>query len=482
MCTPWDTSCLATEVAVAVSNSVFGQAAQVIVTAEQWLIDISASWWVMVPSIGLYPNRGNTDPNAIPIDAVARLHALILPITMVIAVGGMMWNGLLMVLSRKPAPLVNVLRGLWNTSLWSAVGVFGTNLLLAGTDAFANYVLTSALKSVGEPSLGKRLASLVVPVLNPGGMPVGLVILISSVAMTCALIQAMLMLFRDGAVLILAPMTTLAAAGSFTNATSGWLRKIVAWLLTLIFYKDCAAMAYAVMIWMTGENSSRDPRVLLFGVAMMIVALAALPVLLRFFNWTVGTLQPGGGGLGMLASAGAAGMHAASSLRGVGGSSVNDHARYLGEMFDRGSSPGGPGDARPSAAGPSGLGPGRGGGGLGPGGGPGAPPGPAGDLKPPVFRGEAGPGKVSNITSAGGGSAPAGGAGAGSAAATTGAGAGAGASAGAGTSAALGASAAAGPAAPIVAGAVVVTGAVTSTVKAAANTAAAAAADSTKSG
>jgi len=454
MCAPWDTGCIATEATIAVTNTIFGQAAQVVIAAQQWLINLSASWWVLVPSISLYPDRHNSDPNAMPIDAVANLRALILPITAIVAMGGMLWNGLLMVLSRKPAPLVNVLRGLWNTALWSAVGVFGTNLLLAGTDAFAAYVLTSALKSVGEPSLGKRLSALVVPVLGPDGLPVGLVILISGIGMICAFAQALLMLFRDGAVLILAPMTPLAASGSFTNATSGWLRTVVAWLLTLIFYKDFAAITYAVMIWMTGENSSKDPRVLLFGLAMMITALVALPVLLRFFNWTIGGLQSGGGGLGMLATAGAAGMHAASSLRG-GGFGVNEHARYLSETFDRGSSPGpGPGPAGPE--GRPGPGPGPS-----PRPGPGAAPSPG--FKPPAFTGEAGSGKVATVTSAHG---PAGAAGGGAA--------------GAGTSGAMGASAAAGPAAPVVAGAVVVTSTAGQTANGAANAVANATSEATK--
>src|SRR5262249_47532725 len=150
----------------------------------------------------------------------------------------------------------------------------------------------------------------------------------------------------------------------------------LAWLLTLIFYKDFAAITYAVMIWMTGENSSKDPRVLLFGIAMMITALVALPVLLRFFNWTVGGLQSGGGGLGMLATAGAAGMHAASSLRG-GGFGVNEHARYLSETFDRGSSPSpGPGPAGPGSRPGPGPGPS-------PRPGPGAAPSPG--FRPPAF-------------------------------------------------------------------------------------------------
>jgi len=351
MCTPWDTGCVANEVATVVSDTVFGQVSVMVTTAEQWLIDTSASWWVLVPSISLYPDAHNTDPHAAPIDAVANLHALIMPMTAVVAVGGMLWNGLLMVLSRKPAPLVNVMRGLWNTALWAAVGIFGTQLLLAGTDAFSTYVIAVALKSVDAPSFGKRLSTMLVPVTgHPGGLPVGMVILIGGIALICSFAQAVLMLFRDGSVLILATVMPLAASGSFTNATNGWKNKVLAWQLSLIFYKAMAAMVYAASIWLTGENSATDPRVLLFGLAMMVVALIALPVLLRFFNWTIGSLHNGGGGLGMLATAGAAGVHAATSLRGSGPMGVNEHVRYISDTFGAASSNG------PSAAPPSGSG------------------------------------------------------------------------------------------------------------------------------
>src|SRR5215213_2024347 len=120
MCAPWDTGCLAAEVATAAATGIIGQISQMVVTAEMYLIDVSASWWVLVPSIKLYPDAANMSPGAAPIDTVARIRALMLPIAAIIAMGGMLWNGLLMVLSRKPAPLVNVLRGLWNTALWSA--------------------------------------------------------------------------------------------------------------------------------------------------------------------------------------------------------------------------------------------------------------------------------------------------------------------------------------------------------------------------
>jgi hypothetical protein len=307
------------------------------------------------------------------------------------------------------------------------------------------------------------MTSLVVPGAGTA-IPPGLVMLVGAIGVACAFLQAILMLFRDGSVLLLAGSTALAGSGGFTNATNGWLPRLLTWQLALIFYKPAASLVYASAIWMQGENRSSDPRVLLMGIAMMVVALVALPVLLRFFTWTVGGLQSGGGGFGLLATAGAGGLHAASAIRGVGGGfAVNEHARYLAETFDRGSPPG-PGPAPGSASRP----------GPGPGSGTGSrpvpepattPPG----FTPPAFRGGAG----GTATNAGSSGAPPGASGAASGswaagvpsgAATT-ATAGGGSAAGGGAGAATAGSAAAGPAAPVIAGAVVVAHAGTATAR-----------------
>ncbi len=48
---PWDTACLL----LASSDTVFGELARLMVTAEQFVINLSASWWVFVPSLKLFP-------------------------------------------------------------------------------------------------------------------------------------------------------------------------------------------------------------------------------------------------------------------------------------------------------------------------------------------------------------------------------------------------------------------------------------------
>jgi hypothetical protein len=238
---------------------------------------------------------------------------------------------------------------------------------------------------------------------------------------------------------ILAGVMQLAAAGGFSDATNGWKQKVLSWALALATYKPIAATVYATAFLMMGSPSSKDPRTFFMGVAMLGVCLVAMPVLMRFFSWTVGSLQQGGGGLGTLAAAGAAGLQAGGMLRGLGGRSARDHADFM--QSSNGAVPGGgsapTGGTSPVTAAPSGGGSGA---------------------YMPMF----------NAAAAGGSSAgvSAGAMGAGAASAGSAAGAGA-----------VGASAAAGPAAPIVAGVVIAGQAVVGAAKTAATTAASAMSD-----
>ena len=54
-----------------------------------------------------------------------------------------------------------------------------------------------------------------------------------------------------------------------------------------------------------------------------------MPAAMKFFQWTVGSLATGPSTMGMLGGAAAAGVHAASSVRGIGGYRTGDPATYM---------------------------------------------------------------------------------------------------------------------------------------------------------
>ena len=170
-----------------------------------------------------------------------------------------------------------------------------------------------------------------------------MVIVFGIAAIVLSVVQAGLMLFRQAALVILAGVLPLAAAGSVAPMTRGWVRKVAAWMLALIFYKPAAAAVYATAFTMIGSGGTRTA---LMGFVMLAVSVVALPALMKFFTWTTGTIggTSGGGQILGTAAAGAIAVGALRSSRGGGGSAAQDQAAYLGSRL--GAAPGGqPGGA-----------------------------------------------------------------------------------------------------------------------------------------
>ncbi|WP_103936342.1 hypothetical protein [Thermomonospora echinospora] len=276
----------------------------------RWFLENTMTWWVKLDSPDL-----QQEP------AVGQLQQFMLPITGAVAVLAMLAAAGKMALTHKANPLLNVGGGLALIAVTGAIGVALPNQLLKFGDAWSDWVIRSA---AGE-DFEKRMPTL----LGLEGLPAALVIVFGLVAMVVAAIQAILMMFRHGALLILAGVLPLAAAGTLTGVTRPWFKKVTGWMLALIFYKPAAAAVYAAMFTLIGKGN--DIRAVLMGFAMMLVSLVAFPVLLKFFTWTTGTLEAGSGGAFMGALIG--GATAVGALRGPLSGSASDHASFLNQQL-----------------------------------------------------------------------------------------------------------------------------------------------------
>lgn len=427
MCDAWDLSCQAREAVVesqgAVADSMIGHLASMINDAQTSLITSTVTWWLYLPP---------TNVEAAP--AAQTLQQWMLPFALLVAAGGIMWQSLMLIINRKGEPLVTVVKGLFTTAVWGSVSLTGTHLLLKACESYTEWVLTSGLHckpGIGQDTacktdaLAERMQFMLAPL--PSGLSSVLVIVVGFFVLIASITQALLLLFRNGAIIILAGMLQLAASGTFTAATSNWLRRVLGWLLALVFYEPFAATSYAVAFMLTGDRANKDIATWFTGVGMLGLSLISLPALMRFFNWTVGAVQHSSNSAGMLAAAGAAGLHAMASQRGGSGMSATDYARDM----DR---------RNPPPSGDTGNG-GRGGSG---------PPRPT----PPTFTGPSptAPGTTSTTKAASTASTASTTAAAAASSSTAGA---ASAGTGAAGAGAVGASVAAGPAAPVMAGVVV---------------------------
>jgi hypothetical protein len=287
-------TCVADGVTDAVTGVVGNAFADAMREGAEWVIKTTVGWWINVPAVDLTRSPAET------------IRGYVLWLAIVVAVAGVIWQGIQMAISRKPDPLLNVGRGLFLVALWSAVGIIGPALALRAGDAFASWVLSEAAGGRAADRL-VGLASLA-PIESAGA-----VILLGLLMMIAGLIQAILMMFREGALVILSGVTVLAAAGSFSTATRPWLPRVIGWMLALIAYKPVAAMVYASALALVGDSD--DPRTLLVGLSMMVLAIVALPALMKFFTWTTGSLSSSGGSAtAALAGAAAATIHARAMM------------------------------------------------------------------------------------------------------------------------------------------------------------------------
>ena len=158
--------------------------------------------------------------------------------------------GARMAITRKANPLLDVGGGLLTIAAASTLGAAAATLLLKAGDAWSAWIL--------QQSTGGQFTTRLAMALDlGGGAAPAVVIVFGTAAIVLSVVQAALMLFRQAALVILAGVLPLAAAGAAAPLTRGWIRKVAAWMLALIFYKPAAAAVYATAFTMIGTGGAK---------------------------------------------------------------------------------------------------------------------------------------------------------------------------------------------------------------------------------
>jgi type IV secretion system protein TrbL len=292
-CGSFDVGCQAGQAA----ESAFEQIITNVAQSAAEVVVASAAWWTRTDSIN------PLDPAVLTAqDATRELIGLIL-------VGSVLVQSMRIIVSRKGEPLIMVVTGLLRYAAVSALGLTTLQLALRAADALATQLLDDA---------ATNFALLMQGVLTDGDASF-LMLLVSLVAVVLSLVQWVLMAMRQAGLLVLAAMLLLAAAGSLTRSTRGWLDKLIVWMLAMVAYKPGAAFVYYVGFTYMSSPSAVDAgsvATMATGIMVLLLAVVALPVLLKFFAWS-GT-QIGGGGGGGSGFLGAAGAMAMSQGYGRG--------------------------------------------------------------------------------------------------------------------------------------------------------------------
>lgn len=209
----------------------------------------------------------------------------------------------------------HLMRGLLLMVIVSAAGATIVMAALTGFDALAKYVLDAGFDGT---SVGTRFGELAVTsTAVPGGIGTGLLFILCFLAMIASLVQVGIMLVRGAVLALLVGILPIAAAASISDAGWAWFKKLCGWIASFVVYKLAAAVVYATAFLLIGD--AKDLVGVVSGFAFLVVAVLALPALLRLIPPSAEAM--GGGSGGGMAAGVAALATGAMSLSGRGGGS-----------------------------------------------------------------------------------------------------------------------------------------------------------------
>lgn len=238
-------------------------------------------------------------------------------------------GGLKMAWEQRAQPGKQVLQGVLTLIVVAGAGVTIISILLVASDAYAVWLLNRTLDcdvATDEACFGQSLMGILSALGAGSGMGPILVIVLGLFGLLITALQVMLMVARGGMLVILAGVLPLAAALTTTESGKQWFNRCIGWTVALLLYKPAAAMVYVAAFELVRSSETEGILSALTGLMLMVIALVALPALMKFVTPMVSSMTSGASsgalaaaaiptGAAMVAGRGAE----ASSARGAAG-------------------------------------------------------------------------------------------------------------------------------------------------------------------
>jgi hypothetical protein len=245
-------------------------------------------------------------------------------LSVLIAGGRMAWT-------QRAMPVRDLAASVLTLIAVAGAGLVVIRLAVGAGDQFSVWVLSNSTNcdvTNGESNcFGTNVATMIALTATSPIGTIGL-FLLGILALLMTYIQIALMVFRGAMLVLLAGV--LPVASSFTNLETGrvWFKKALGWTIAFVLYKPAAALVYAIAFRLTGTDLFKSDGTGLFqivtGLALMLIALVALPALMRFLVPAVASIGGGGSGGLLLGAAGIAGAGevASGAIRAHGSSAA----------------------------------------------------------------------------------------------------------------------------------------------------------------
>jgi hypothetical protein len=262
------------------------------------MFTLAMTWWL----------RPDLDPVAIGAGAVAGVGPIARTVGAIVLAVGLMGAGVRLAWRRDGSDLVEVVGAVARFVLVTTAGAAVVTVLLRLSNALTAWIMpTAANTDITDPTTSWFIVALPAAVTAVvASMPI-VAVLLAVLFVGSTLAMFVTVLFRTASIIVLMVALPIAAAGGTTITTRQWFPKVLGWLLALIFWRPVAAMVYRIAAELPQagtDTTAGSLQVILMALTMMLLAVAALPAMMRLFSFATGSLGPGGGGLGVAVAAG----------------------------------------------------------------------------------------------------------------------------------------------------------------------------------
>ena len=290
-------------------DSVWSGFADTVRIAAGQMLTALFGWWTVTPSMSVDATVTRTAQTFVT-------SWLALPIAVIALIAVVGWG----VASGSDTWVRDVARGLLVFGIVAA----GAIPIVAALQAWSESLARGLLGAVPFGDVGKWFTR----ALNVPGLSPGMLSFWSAIIFLAGAVQYVLMLFRDGVVLLLTVLLPVAAAGQFTRSSMLWLPKLAGWLLAFVFLKPAAALVYFVGLTLVGQVDGVQG--LATAACLLVAAVGALPALLRLVTFAVDSAPLHTNALALGATASGIAASGAQLLMRSGGATAGGAAAATG--------------------------------------------------------------------------------------------------------------------------------------------------------
>ena len=247
------------------ADVIFKAIAKVVIDAVEQVMKAIGMLWVYIPTPEIQANT----PALWIQDHTQWIVLFIASIAVVV-------GAIQMAFSHRGEPARDILRALLTLVVVSGAGALFAGTLISAADAFSSWIINEAF-AADDHNYTKNLLDML-------DEPLGwlLVIFVGILMIITGFIQLAMMIVRYGMLVLLVGVLPLTAAATNSEMGMAWFKRALAWLASFIIYKPIAAIIYATAIKLMGQEGDGHILSILMGVTLMVLAVVALPALLRF--------------------------------------------------------------------------------------------------------------------------------------------------------------------------------------------------------